>query len=155
MLRLFFLSSLLLVAGCDSSRIFETNRDFEEALWPASDTLKFDISIADTTQRYNVVLKVRNTIDFETARLFIQYQLSDSAKALRRRLIEQNLFDRRTGEPFGDSGLGDIYSHHILLESGMSFQKTGTYFIRLNHMMRVDTLSEIRSVGIRVEKVQP
>src|SRR5689334_14948233 len=111
MFRLFILAAVLLVAGCDSSRVYETNHDFAEGLWPASDTLSFDIPISDTTLRYNVILNVRNTIDFETARLFVQYKLLDSGKVERQRLVEQNLFDKKTGEPFGDTGLGDIYTH--------------------------------------------
>jgi gliding motility-associated lipoprotein GldH len=66
--------------------------------------------------------------------------------------VEQNLFDKKTGEPFGDSGLGNIYSHQFLLEPGIRFPTTGNYYVRLNHMMRYDTLPEIRSIGIRVEK---
>jgi gliding motility-associated lipoprotein GldH len=152
MFRLFILFSFLLMTGCDSSRIYETNRDFEGGLWPISDTLTFDIQIPDTTSRYNVLLNVRNTIDFETARLFVQYQLLDSGKVIRQRLVEQNLFDKKTGKPFGESGLGDIYTHQFLLEPGISFPGTRAYQIRVNHMMRTDTLNEIRSIGIRVEK---
>lgn len=153
MFRLLFLFSFLLMTGCDSSRIYETNRDFKGSLWPISDTLTFDIQIPDTTSRYNVLLNVRNTIDFETARLFVQYQLLDSGNVIRQRLVEQNLFDKRTGKPFGESGLGDIYTHQFLLERGISFSGIRAYQIRVNHMMRPDTLNEIRSVGIRVEKV--
>jgi hypothetical protein len=39
-----------------------------------------------------------------------------------------------------------------LLESGITFPATGLYQVKLNHMMRYDTLPEIRSIGIRIEK---
>ena len=152
MFRSFFIFFLLLLVACDSSRVFESNNDLE-AGWISSDTLVYNMEIPDTASRFNVILNVRNTIDFQTARLFVQYQLSDTLKVLRKRLIEQNLFDRKTGEPFGDSGLGNIFSHRILLEPGLTFPARGVYQVRLNHMMRTDTLPEILSVGIRLEKV--
>jgi gliding motility-associated lipoprotein GldH len=154
MFRLIILLLLLLAAGCDSNRIYETNHDFANGQWPSADTLNFEISIPDSSLRYSIALNVRNTIDFQTARLFVQYRFFDPTQILRSRLVEQNLFDKKTGEPFGDSGLGNIYTHHFLLESGMKFPKAGMCRIQLNHMMRSDTLNEVLSVGIRVEKIQ-
>ena len=153
MFRLFIVSILFSMVSCDPSRIYETNRDFENGQWVSGDTAYFAIQVPDSATRYNLLLNVRNTIDFNTARLFIQYELSDSNKVIRKRLVEQNLFDRKTGEPFGESGLGDIFSHRFVLENGISFKKAGEIQIKLNHMMRTDTLSEIRSVGIRLERV--
>ena len=149
------LFSALLIAGCDPARVYETNYDMKNGQWLLSDSLSFNITVPDTSKTYNVFLNIRNTIDFETARLFVQYQLADSTMVIRKRLVEYNLFDRKTGEPFGDSGLGNIYSHQILLEHGIRFHNNGSYAITLNHMMRSDTLAEIRSVGIRVEQVNP
>src|SRR5262245_7303648 len=134
MFRLVVLFSLLSLAACDSSRIYETNHDFEDAQWFSSDTLSFVVQVPDTTTRYNVILNVRNTIDFKTSRLFVQYQLGDTTQVLRKRLVEQNLFDRKTGEPFGESGLGNVFAHRIVLEPGLSFPKSGTYTVFLNHM---------------------
>ena len=154
MLRfIFFLTIVVGLAACDKSRVYETNQDFKNGIWKSTDTLRFDFNIADTSKRYNVILNVRNTIDFETVRLFINYNLADSNKVLRTRLIEQNLFDRKTGEPFGESGLRNIYTHHFTVEPSIKFSSPGTYQIKLNHMMRVDELAEILSIGIRVEEV--
>jgi len=154
MTRLVVFSALLLTLfACDSARVYETNRDFEDAQWPITDTAIFQFSVNDTTIPYNIILNIRNSIDFETARLFLNYSLQDSTSVpLRKRLIEQNLFHKKTGEPFGDSGLGNIYQHHITLEPNITFSAKGNYTVKLNHMMRPDTLREILSVGIRVEK---
>lgn len=154
MYRLIVLSVfLMLLVSCDSTRVYETNQDFEATLWLSADTATFSFSITDTTSNYNVWLNLRNSIDFETARIFLNYQLMDSASApIRKRLIEQNLFDKKTGQPFGDSGLGDVYSHQFLIESNINFPSSGLFQVKLNQMMRTDTLGEVLSVGIRVEK---
>jgi gliding motility-associated lipoprotein GldH len=149
----FFFVSFSVLIGCDAQRVYETNRDFEDTHWPARDTAIFIFSIADTTPRYNIILNLRNSINFETARLFLNYSLTDSTSVpLRSRLIEHNLFDRKTGEPFGESGLGNIYGQKILIEPNIKFSRKGRYVVKLTHMMRVDTLQELLSIGVRVEK---
>src|SRR5436190_3659770 len=147
MYRLVVLSAFLLcLVSCDPARVYETNRDFEDTRWLATDTATFSFSIPDTTANYNVWLNLRNSIDFETARIFLNYQLLDSAStSIRKRLIEQTLFDKKTGQPFGDSGLGDIYSHQFLIESNINFPSGGPFQVRLNQMMRTDTLTEVLS----------
>jgi gliding motility-associated lipoprotein GldH len=143
----------LALASCDSNRVYETNKDFDAGYWPMRDTARFIFSIEDTTQTFNVKVNVRNTLDYETARLFMNYSLRDSSgKVMRKRLLEFFLFDRKTGEPFGESGLGDVYQHAFTLEPNMKFPYRGKYEVQLSHMMRVDSLREILSVGARVEK---
>jgi len=143
---------IAVLGSCDSSRIIEQNHDFDGAQWSLSDTLDFRFTVPDTTSQYNVMMNVRNTIDFKTARFFVQYELKGSDQTLRKRLVEENLFDRKTGKPFGESGLGNIYSHQFFLERSMMLKPNTTYIIKLNHMMRDDTLTEMQSVGIRIER---
>lgn len=154
--RLFFIAACLLtLAACDPVRVYETNQDFDRALWRASDTAIFQFSVPDTSVRYNVILNVRNSIDYNTSRLFLGYCLSDSTNSFsRRRLLEYNLFERKSGKPFGTSGLGNIYTHQFILEQNIVFPGSGIYDVKLNQMMRVDTLEEILSVGVRVEKAE-
>jgi gliding motility-associated lipoprotein GldH len=151
---LFALVVCAVLFSCDSQRVYETNKDFAQGQWPQRDTAKFVFTIADTAVVYNVLVNVRNTLDYETARLFVNYTLMDSAgTVMRKRLLENMLFDRKTGEPFGKSGLGNIYDHQIMVEPRMKFPYAGSYEVRLTHLMRVDSLQEILSVGVRVERI--
>jgi gliding motility-associated lipoprotein GldH len=141
------------LASCDSNRVYETNKDFDDGFWPMKDTARFVFTIDDTTQTFHVKINVRNTLDYETARLFMNYSMHDSSgNVMRRQLQEFFLFDRKTGEPFGKSGLGDVYQHAFTTEPNIKFPYRGKYEVRLNHMMRVDSLQEVMSVGVRVEK---
>jgi gliding motility-associated lipoprotein GldH len=145
----------LALVSCDSKRVYETNKDFTDGLWPMRDTARFVFTIEDTTQTYNVLVNVRNTIDYETARLFMNYSLRDSSgKVMHKQMLEFFLFDRKTGEPFGESGLGDVYQNAFTVEPSIKFPYRGNYEAHLTHMMRVDSLQEVLSVGVRVEKTQ-
>ncbi|MGE0770970.1 MAG: gliding motility lipoprotein GldH [Cyclobacteriaceae bacterium] len=152
MRRVLFLG-LLLLAGCDTSRVYEYNIDFDERFWPASEKPKFEFHISDPGKTYNVYYNIRNSIDYPYARIFVQYALSDSlGNELKSELKSAYLFDEVTGKPFGSSGIGDIYDHQFSLLKAYQFPRRGKYVIQLEQFTRQDTLSGILAVGVRVEE---
>jgi gliding motility-associated lipoprotein GldH len=147
------LSSLcLLFSGCDEARVYEQNTDFQERYWLISEKPEFEFTIDKLADKYTLYGNVRNTISYPYARLFFNYSLQDSTGAeLEKKLVTQYLFDSKTGEPFGNSGLGDIYDHRFELLKDYQFKYRGKYKVKFEQMMRVDTLQGILAVGLRVE----
>ncbi len=145
----------ILVAGCDSKRVFEDNVEFKDRSWKLSQQARFQFQISDTAKKYNVLLNVRNSLDYPYARLFVNYELltADSA-LLSKKMISDYLFDQKTGKPFGNSGIGDVYDHQFPILKNFSFKKTGQYKMNLQQFMRLDTVPGILAVGIRVETVK-
>jgi len=150
-----------LVSACDSNRVFEDNKDFEKRAWNVSDTVAFEFAIADENVNYNLLCNIRNTMDYPFSRIFVNYTLQDSArKVIATKLVTMSLFEAKSGYPFGNSGIGDIYDHRFPLLENRKFAK-GKYFVKLQHVMRTDTtnsypvLPGILAAGVRVEKVEP
>lgn len=142
---------VVLLIGCDSNRIFEDNKDFKKKSWAVNDTAVFEIQIPNDGL-FNVQCDIRNTIDYPYSRIFVNYTLEDSThKLLNTKLVANYLFDVKTGEPNGDSGLGDIYDHRFPLESRKL--TAGKYFVKLQQFMRTDTLQGILAAGVRVETI--
>lgn len=140
--------------SCDPNRLYEENKDLEQTHWLQQDTLTFEFRIRDLGKRYNLLCNVRNTSDYPYARLFIQYTLKDSAGTeLKRDLTSLFLFDAKTGKPFGNSGIGDVFDHSIPLLNDHQFLFTGKYTLELEQRMRLDTLGGICAVGYRLEEV--
>jgi len=138
--------------SCDDNRVYEKNADFNTRYWLVSEKPEFEFEI-DTLQSYNLFCNVRNSLDYPYARLFITYYLQDSSgTVLEKELVRQLLFDEKTGEPKGDSGLGDIYDHRIPLKLNRKFPYSGKYKIAFQQFMRTDSLPGILAVGLRVEK---
>lgn len=152
----FFLSLIILavvVTGCDTNRVFEDNKDFAKRSWVVSDTASFEFEISDSTALYNIHCNVRNSVDYPYSRIFVNYSLEDSThRTLATKLVSDYLFDVKTGEPKGSSGLGDIYDHRFPLLQNRKF-KAGKYFVKLQQYMRTDTLQGVLAAGVRVEKV--
>jgi len=145
----------LALVSCDSNRVYEDNVEFEDRAWKLGAPVQLEFSIQDTSIRYNLYLDVRNTIDYPYARLFVNYSLNDEAgKELSKQLLSEYLFDQKTGEPFGSSGLGDIYDHQFIISKNRSFSKPGKYKAKFEQFMRQESLSGILAVGLRVEKAE-
>ena len=147
---LLLLATLLI--SCDSNRVYENNTEFADRSWKVIEEPRFEFKVSDTTARYNLYYNVRNTLDYPYARIFVTYHLYDSTgKELFKKLIYNDLFDQKTGRPFGESGLGDLYDHQFAVLNHYRFHFPGKYSMKLDQLMRQDTLKGIIAVGVRIE----
>ncbi|HLZ17738.1 MAG TPA: gliding motility lipoprotein GldH [Cyclobacteriaceae bacterium] len=154
-MRIYFSLAVIsiVILGCDSRRVFEDNFEFQQRAWKIGEPVQFDFQITDPSSKYNVLMNIRNSLDYPYARIFVNYNLLEGdSVSLSKRMISAYLFDQKTGKPLGTSGIGDIYDHQVPLLQNYSFEKAGPYKIKLDQFMRMDTIPGILAVGIRVEK---
>ena len=153
-MRIFFIliALAIFVASCDSSRVYEDNRDFEGKFWHVDTVPLFEFNIQDPSIEYNAKVNIRNAFSYPFYNLYYQYELLDSnGNSLKKDLVEIHLFDKISGKPLGD-GLGDLFDHQQEIMGTLEFPSEGKYSIRLKQYMRMDSLPSILSVGVRVEK---
>lgn len=145
---------MLGLSACDEARLYEKNEDFKNRHWLAADQPTFDFDIDDAGP-YNLYVIIRNESDYPNSNIYFTYYLTDSAgTTLEKKLTNQFLFDKKTGRPFGNTGIGYVYEHQFPLLEKYSFKNPGTYSMRFEQFMRTDTLRGVLSVGLRVEKSQ-
>ncbi len=146
----------MLLWACDDSRVYEEVTDFDQQQWIISEKPSFEFVIDDVNAKYNLYSNIRNSVSYPYSRFFFTYYLQDSSGVeIQKKLMTQTLFDVKTGEPFGKSGIGDLYDHRFLLVKDLQFKKKGTYRVVFEQFMRIDTLPGIMAVGLRVEKSIP
>jgi gliding motility-associated lipoprotein GldH len=149
----YILILLSVLCACDSDRLYEQNIILKERYWRVDEPLVFDFHIDDPSQRYSIYYNVRNSLEFPYARLFVQYTLSDSVgTTIANKLNAQYLFDQKTGKPFGQSGIGDVFDHQFLIIEKYKFNQPGKYQLKIEQYNRQDTLRGILAVGFRLEK---
>ena len=142
---------LVVISACDDNRLSEQNIDIDNKAWVADTTYSFQFNVPDIRERYRLYMNVRNTLSYPYENLYINYQLTDTLNnIIKKELVNYNLFDPRTGRPYGE-GLGDVFDHQFLLIDNFKFDRTGPFRLNMQHYMRMDTLPEILSVGYRVE----
>jgi gliding motility-associated lipoprotein GldH len=140
------------LSACDSNRVYEKNKDFDNRAWLVNDTAHFLFEITEEGNLYNIQCNLRNSIDYKWQRIFVNFVLSDSAgQTLSSKLVSNYLFEPKTGKPYGRSGLGDIYDHRFPLLNAYAL-KPGKYSVTLQQLMRTDTLQGVLAAGVRVER---
>ncbi len=152
---LILLALTTVLISCETNRIYETNHDFEDRTWKINEAQEFEFRIDDPEKKYNLYYNVRNSLDYPYSRIFVTYHLQDSlGNELQSKLDTQDLFDQKTGVPFGTSSLGDIYDHRFLLLNDYEFKLPGKYKLKLEQSTRQDTLKGVLAIGVRVETVK-
>ena len=142
----------LVAIGCNNSRIYERNVKFPDRIWTKDKEAIFDFEINDINTNYKFYFNLRNTILYPYQNIYLSYSLEDTlGNVYDSELTNINLFDSKTGKPFG-SGMGDIFDHQYLVIDNYQFNNPGMYLFKIKQYMRMDSLPEIMSVGLRIEK---
>lgn len=153
-IRVLLLMSSL--AGCDTQRLYEQNVDLERSQWPMEYKPAFEFKIRDTGKQYSLLCNIRNSSTYPYARFFFNYSLKDTTGAvLASNMASVILFDPKSGKPNGAGGIGDVFDHRVTLLPNYQFKYMGRYTIEFEQNMRVDTLSGIEAVGLRIEQALP
>jgi gliding motility-associated lipoprotein GldH len=138
--------------ACNSNRIYERNVKFSERIWNKDSAAIFKFEIADINTDYTFYFNLRNTILYPYQNIYLTYSIEDTlGNVYDSDLTNINLFDSKTGRPLG-SGMGDIFDHQYMVIEDYQFNNPGTYLFRIKQYMRMDSLREIMSVGLRIER---
>jgi gliding motility-associated lipoprotein GldH len=144
---------MALMCACSDTRLYEDYKDFDNRYWVVTDQPSFEFAVDDTVSSYGLYCNLRNAESYPFSDFRFTYTLTDSTGAVyEKKLVTQYLFDQKSGKPFGESGLGDIYDHQFPLLQKFKFTKPGVYAVKFEQFMRKDSLDGILAVGLRVEK---
>jgi gliding motility-associated lipoprotein GldH len=138
--------------ACDPGRVYDDNKLIEGNNWYYKNAVPFDIQIKDTTKLYNVYVNLRITSDYKYSNIFMWMNTTNPEKKTDQRRIEIRLADE--GGKWLGSGLGDLYDYQFPVLQKVKFPSSGFYRFELEQNMRDDTLTFVKSVGVRVEEVQ-
>jgi gliding motility-associated lipoprotein GldH len=124
--------------------------DVSETAWNVNDKFKADIVVEDTSSSYNFYINIRNTTDYKNSNffLFIKTKFPNGQQAID--TLECLITDGE-GKWLG-KGNGKIKDSKILLKHAAIFPMKGSYQFEIEHAMRDETISGIKSVGLRIEK---
>jgi len=143
----------IFLSSCTEDRYFEKNQDFEDRVWNMDESAKFNFEIDSVELPYRIKLNIRNTMEYPYRNLYIQYNLEYQNEKLTEKLHEIQLFEGKTGKPYGEPQ-SEIYSHQLLIQDSVYFPNKGSYTVILNQYMREKELKGMVSVGLRIEQMK-
>lgn len=141
-----------LILSCGGNELVNERQSMGEIGWIQKNKFEIPFQITDTSQVYDLQVAIRQTNMYSFYNLyFISEIMNEEDKNIKRAEAEAIFYDAKSGKPKG-SGLGDMYSHSYTIFKNLKFPKSGTYRIRLQQNMRMDTLEGIVSVGASLIK---
>ncbi len=145
---------LLFFTSCIRTNTFEKNVAIPKFKWDEKNKIPYTFYISDTTSSYSMYFMIRHTDAYPFSNIWLNietiFPIKDSSVSSK---VEVPLADPE-GKWLsrGSKGMNEVWEHKMLIASPLKFSKAGEYTIALSHIMRVNPLPEIMSVGIRLEK---
>src|SRR6185295_18222398 len=130
------LFSVIVLASCDSTHVYEKNIKIPKYEWDMSNVLKFEVPITDTLHAYNMYFNIRNASGYSFSNLFLFFTVHSPGGTQERDTVEIKL-DDETGKWLGE-GLGDIWDNRVLFKRNFRFPVSGTYIFEMEQAMRVN-----------------
>ena len=149
-ISLILISSLFLLISCDGTRIYEVNKEINNADWEKDLVQEFDFEINDTELYYNVIINIRNKNNYAYSNLYLFIEMSSPLEKFFTDTLEFQLADQK-GKWTG-SGVGNLWQNQVSLLSNVKMLEQGNYKINISQGMRDKNLIGISDVGVRVEQ---
>ena len=142
----------LTLTSCDKARVYEENKQIQDYKWNYNDAKTFVAEIKDTTQHYNLYVNMRHSFQFDWRNTWVKIVTT---------FPDGQTFDKRVnlvlsepdGHWLGDC-LGDNCDMQVMIQQNAIFPKPGKYTFKIVQDMRVNPLTAVKSIGLRIEKNQ-
>lgn len=140
---------LLAFASCNPKSVLNESRDTPQPGWAYDDPICFDLTVTDTVPRYNLTFSLKHTDDYEWMNAFFLITTVFPNMETKIDTLECLLADP-SGKWFGNR-FGKYRSIGFLYKQGIRFPAPGEYRFEIRHAMRDDTLSDLTSVGLKIQ----
>lgn len=150
-----FLAGAVLLAAitsCNTSTVYEKYKPIPEAEWHKDSLVTFNIPVTDTTNSHNLLINVRNEMDYNFSNLWLFIEMEKPGGN-----IVKDTFEIALAAPSGKwlgEGFGGVKTRQTMYLRNYDFSKPGEYTVKIQHGMREDVLTGIKDVGFSVMKAE-
>jgi len=146
--------SLLIVlffglAACSDNAIIDQNIPIKNKAWLYEQKPLFPVHITNKDIPYHLYLNLRNSIDYPFSDIFILIHQQNPNKTKITYRIEVKLAN--TEGLWKGTSAGSLFSHQVRFLKDYHFPDTGKYTFQLEQNMRINSLTGINDVGLRIE----
>jgi|ERR1043165_1964409 gliding motility-associated lipoprotein GldH len=144
------LLSSIIFSSCDKSRVMEKQEQIKDYTWDYADAKTFTADIADTVQHYNIYVSLRHSFNFEWRNMWVKIETTFPDGKVRERRV--NLLLSESDGVWHSNCTGDNCDILIPIQENAFFPEVGKYTFKISQDMRVNPLSYVKSIGMRIEK---
>ncbi len=140
----------MLLIACNSSVYYEQSINFPDGVWQYDNVANFEFEIQDTEQRFDLILDVNHSVDYRFENNYVKIHTSFPEGNKTEDQLSLELTDNL------DQWQGECNSKRcvasILLQENVYFKVAGKYQIGIEQFNRVDSLSGMNSLTLKLEK---
>lgn len=141
----------LLAQGCDRKVYYAAERDVDERGWHMNDAVVFDIPVDDTLDVYNFFFDLRNSVAYDKANAFFFINTTFPDGTIAYDTLECPLADLQ-GQWYGRR-TGRYVDNRYYFRKHIIFPRAGIYSVAVSHGMRDTSVIGLKSVGLRIERI--
>lgn len=142
------------ITACKHIDVFEKNTAIPKYEWQSNFTATGNFIITDTVAEYSIYLLLRHTDAYKYNNIWLNIGLQPPGDSMYNQKVDLKLGNDANG--WEGTGMNDIWEVRKLLNGApRRFKKSGNYNFTISQIMRDDPLSNIISVGLRIEKKTP
>ena len=139
-----------LLASCDGTVYYSEYADIDEGGWSPTDSVCFDMEVDDTTHLFDLMVEVRNNINYPYSNTFLFINTTFPDGSIARDTMEFPLTDA-TGNWLGKTSGRYVDTRYRLRNTATRFPMSGNYRFAITNGMRDSAISGIRHIGLRAE----
>jgi len=141
---------MLLFSSCGKEYFFSATTELPQQIWTYKNTPEFSVTIENTDAVYNLLLDITHRTDFPYQNIYLKFHATDPAGVQTVTIIPLN-FANKAGVWYGDCD-SEWCQLEGFLQKNLKLSTKGTYLFKLEQFMRIDDLSGIKAVGIKLEQ---
>jgi len=142
----------LVIYSCDADRFFDHSKTLPESGWHKDSILSFAVDVQDTSGLYDFYITLRNSSNYQYRNFYLFFSTTLPNNNITRDTIELMLASLE-GKWLG-KGFGALKDNQILIRKNLKFPLRGTYIFKIEQAMRLENLSGIKNIGIRIERAK-
>lgn len=142
---------LLFIGSCTSINLYERTAIIPNQNWQRSFQPSFAFNIEDTNSLYNIYIIIRHTDAYVYNNIWINISTQHQKDTATQQL---NLILSNNIKGWLGTGMDDVFEQRIRITQLPIQLKKGLYTFTLSHIMRINPLSHILNVGVRLEKIK-
>ena len=152
-----FFSVFVLLGSCETQTVYSDYQQLDNGVWKVDDTIHFNFSQIEVSEKYNMYLNVRNDNNFAYSNLFLITELDyPNGETVTDTLeYEMALPD---GTWLG-KGFGSIKENKLWYRENIVFPDSGVYTLKILQAMRqngnikgISNLKGITDIGVEITK---
>lgn len=149
-LVLLFVACVGLIS-CNKGIVFDDVVSMPKSGWSDDSLAVFRVDISESTKNYDMWIQVRNDNTYAYANLWLFIDVISASDGVMVRDTLDCVLAHSNGEWIG-GGWGSLYTVDCPYRLNTKFATEGKYTFRITHGMRDESITGIKSIGLRIKE---